>query len=680
MAAHDALLQPLRIKGVTIRNRIISTGHAPAYGEGGMPGLRYQLYHEEKAKGGIGLTCFGGSSVVSPDCPAVFGQLDASNDRIVPYFKELTARVHRHGAVAFCQLSHMGRRARWDVGPFLTPVAPSLVREPEHRTFPKVMEDWDIRRIREDFGQAARRCKEGGVDGIELSYSASHLIAQFWSAGINRRTDGYGGDLDGRMRFSIEVLEEIRRAVGEDYVVGVRLSGDELKEDGIGQAEAVEIAKRLARSGLVDFMNVMHGQAMDYPSLATLMPNMAFPMAPFLYLASAIKAEVDLPVMHAGRIVDLATATRAVAEGHVDMVAMTRAHLADPHLVNKLAAGRADDIRQCVGANYCVDRLLLGGEALCIQNPATGREAKMPHAVARGTGVTKRVVVAGAGPGGLEAARVAAERGHAVVLFEAAPIVGGQINVAQKAPWREQLAGIVRWLDGQVRKAKVDLRLSTEATEARVLAERPDIVVVATGGLPQFGRFEGSEHAVSTWDVLEGRAGPAETVLVHDDHGGPQAASVAEFMAKRGAKVELSAPEKQMMVEVGATNFPIHLRELYKAGVVLTPNVRLMRVYREGNRLVAVLRNEYAMAEEERVVDQVVAEHGTAPREDLYWALRPHSRNLGEVDLAALVAGQPQAIESNPAGAFQLFRVGDCVASRNIHAAIYDSLRLCKEF
>ncbi|MCX7355182.1 MAG: NADH:flavin oxidoreductase [Alphaproteobacteria bacterium] len=679
MAEYDALLKPLKLKHLTIRNRIMSTAHAPAYGDDAMPGERYQLYHEEKAKGGIGLTMFGGSSVVSPDCPAVFGQLDVSGDRVVPYLKQMSERVHRHGAALMCQITHMGRRARWDVGPFLIPVAPSPVREPEHRTFPRTIEDWDIRRIIGDFAQAARRCREGGLDGIELSYSAAHLIAQFWSQGINKRTDEYGGSLDNRMRFSFDVLKAVRAEVGDDFIVGVRFSADELKQDGISAEEGLEIAKRLAKSGLVDFMNVMHSQATDYLSLATLQPNMAFPMAPFLYLASAIKAEVDLPVMHAGRIVDLATASRAVSDGHVDMVAMTRAHLADPHIARKLTEGKPDEIRQCVGASYCVDRLLMGGEALCIQNPATGREKIMPHNVPRGVG-GKRVVVVGGGPGGLEAARVSAERGHKVVLFEAAKQVGGQLNVAAKAPWREQLTGITRWLEQQVGKLGVEVRLGTAATADAVVGEKPDIVVVATGGRPNKGEIGGGEHVISTWDILEGRIAPGANVLLFDDHGGHQGPSVAEMMAGRGSQVELVTPERQILQEIGGTNFPIHLRELYKKGVVLTPDTRLLSVYREGNGFVAVLRNEYTHAEEERVVDQVVAEHGTLPNEDLYFALKPRSTNLGEVDLGALTGNRPQALVNNWDGAFQLFRVGDAVASRNVHAAIYDSLRLCKEF
>jgi len=258
--------------------------------------------------------------------------------------------------------------------------------------------------------------------------------------------------------------------------------------------------------------------------------------------------------------------------------------------------------------------------------------------------------------------------------------VGGQLNVASKAPWREQLTGITRWLEQQVGKLGVEVRLGITATADTVAGEKPDIVVVATGGRPNKGEIGGAEHIVSTWDILEGRIAPGANVLLFDDHGGHQGPSVAELMAGRGSQVELVTPERQILQEIGGTNFPIHLRELYKKGAVLTPDTRLLSVYREGNGFVAVLRNEYTHAEEERVVDQVVAEHGTLPNEDLYFALKPRSTNLGEVDLGALTGGRVQALVNNRDGAFQLFRVGDAVASRNVHAAIYDSLRLCKEF
>ncbi len=679
MGQYDALLQPFTIKGLTLRNRIISTAHAPAYAEGGMPRERYQLYHAEKAKGGVAMTMFGGSSVVSPDCPGTFGQLDVSEDRIIPHFREFAERVHAHGAALMCQISHMGRRTRWDAGNWLPPVAPSPVREPEHRSFPKEMEDWDFARIIRDFGQAARRCREGGLDGVELSFQTLHLVPQFWSPSVNRRADAYGGSLENRMRFSLEVLEEVRRQVGPDYIVGVRMTADELIADGLDAKDCLEIAVRLARSGLIDMLNVWAGQARDWRSLSVLMANMAFPVAPFLHVASAIKAAVDIPIIHAQRISDVATAARAVAEGHVDLVGLTRPHLADPYIVKKLREGRADDIRQCVGANYCIDRIYVGGEALCIQNPATGREATMPHVVARSAGPPRKVVVVGAGPAGHEAARVSAERGHKVVLFEAEPRTGGQINIAAKATWRESLSGIVRWLDGQVRKLGVDVRLGREAAMADVLAEAPDVVVVATGGTPNKGDFKGAELAVSSWDILSGRVAPGENVLLFDDHGGHQGPSTAEFLAKRGALVELVTPERLTGIEIGGTSYPVHQRELYKAGVIFTPDMRLIEVGREGNKLIAALRNEYSDQEEERVVDQVVAEHGTLPRDRVYFELKESSSNRGEIDYHALARNRLEPVLSNPAGSFLLFRVGDALASRNIHAAIYDSLRICKD-
>jgi len=680
VAQYDALLKPFRLKHLTLRNRVMSTSHAPGYAEGGMPGERYQLYHEEKAKGGIALTMFGGSSTVSRDSPAsAFGQVAVFDDSIVPVFRQFADRVHRHGAAIMCQITHMGRRNRSDAADWLPLVAPTMTREPQHRALPKEIEDFDIARIVADFGRAARRCKDGGLDGVEVLVASTHLISQFLSPVTNRRTDKYGGSLENRMRFGVEVLEEVRRQVGDDFILGIRLSGDDLMKDGLDQKDCLEIARRFAALKLADFFNVTHSNPADNIGLAVNIPGMSFPVAPFLYLAAAIKAEVDLPVFHAGRIPDLATAARAIEEGHVDMVAMVRGHIADPHIVRKLMEGRADDIRQCVGANYCIDRIYLGGGAYCIQNPATGREKTIPHVIARAPH-KKRVVVAGAGPAGLEAARVAALRGHTVTLFEKADRTGGQINLAAKAPIREALSGITRWLDSQVRKAGVDVRLNTAATPEAVTALEPDLVIVATGGRPNKGDIQGAENVATVWDILAGKVGVAENVLVFDDHGQHEGVSVAEFMAERGALVEFATPDRMAAEEMGATNFAIHLRELHRHKVVITPNVRLRQVYKEGNQLVAVLRNEYTLQDEERAVDQVVSEHGSLPEDALYFALKPLSVNLGEVDYDAFVDGKPQTVVNNPEGRFRLWRVGDAIASRGIHAAIYDSLRFAKDY
>ncbi|HXQ42346.1 MAG TPA: NADH:flavin oxidoreductase [Candidatus Udaeobacter sp.] len=678
MQDHEALLQPFRLKHLQLRNRIMSTAHAPGFAEDGMPGERYQLYHEEKAKGGLALTMFGGSSSVAPDSPLPFNQIDVSDDRILPYLHSFADRVHRHGAAIFCQITHLGRRGAWDGRHWLPLVAPSATREPLHRSYAKEMEDWDFRRILKAFADAGERCKKGGLDGCEVIAAAHHLIDSFLSPVTNRRQDRYGGSLENRMRFGLEVMAAIRERVGPDFILGMRIAGDELLEGGLDQAECLRIAAAFANSGLIDYLSVYQSHGDNFSGLVGMLPDMSFPPAPFLYLASAVKAETDLPIFHASAIRDIATAARAVAEGHVDMVAMTRAHVADPHLVRKLREGRADEIRQCVGANYCVDHAAMGGGLACIQNAATGREQFMSHNVSRAP-QPKRVVVVGGGPGGLEAARVAAERGHSVVLFEASSRLGGQINLARAIAWRENLTGITRWLEREVARLGVDVRLDRTANADGVLAESPEIVVIATGGTPRAPACPGADLAVSSWKILAGETPPGSNVLVYDEPGLQGGVSAADYLATRGAEVELVTPDRLVGEAIGHTGFVAHLRNLYKHNVIQTPNLRLTSVYAEGNSIIAVLRNEFTNAEEERSIDQVVYDLGTLPRDELYHALRPDSRNLGEVDYDRLIGGLAQDLATNPAGSFQLFRIGDAIMSRNVHAAIFDAARLMKD-
>ncbi len=678
--AADPLLQPFQLKHLTLRNRVMSTSHEPAYSDDGMPKDRYRLYHVEKARGGAALTMTAGSAVVSRDSPPAFGNLLAYKDEIVPFLAELADAVHGEGCAVMIQLTHLGRRTGWNKADWLPVLAPSPVREPAHRAFPKVIEDWDIERIIADYASAAARMQAAGLDGLEIE-AYGHLADQFWSPATNQRTDEYGGSLDNRMRFSVRVMQAMRDAVGPHFLLGMRLVCDEAWEIGLSRADGVEIARRFKASGLVDFLNIIRGHIDTDNALTEVIPVTGMRSAPHLDFAGEVRNAVGIPVFHAARINDVATARHAIASGKLDMVGMTRALIADPHIVRKTASGAEDSIRPCVGATYCLDRIYEGHEALCIHNPATGREATMPHVVPRSDGPARKVVVIGAGPAGLEAARVSAERGHDVVLFEATGKAGGQILLATRAPRRRDLIGIVDWRVAQLQRLGVDMRFSTFATAADVLDEAPDIVVVATGGVPDTEVLEsGNDLVVSSWDVISGQVQPATRALVFDDNGMHPGMQAAELLAEAGAQVEIVSPERFFAPEMGGLNHAKYAQAFNKLGVRVTINARLKSVRREGNGLVAVVGSDYGARTEERHVDQVVVEHATLPVDELYQELRPLSCNLGEVDYGDLLAGKPQSVVRNAAGTVRLLRIGDAVASRNIHAAIYDGLRYAKDF
>lgn len=679
MSATDPLLTPFQLKHLTLRNRLMSTAHEPSYAEDGLPGERYRLYHLEKARGGIALTMTAGSAVVAADSPPSFGNLHAYRDEIVPGLKRLTDDCHELGTAVMIQLTHLGRRTNWNHSDWLPVLAASPIREPAHRAFPKQAEDWDLDRIAGDYAAAAERMQAAGLDGIEIE-AYGHLLDGFWSPATNQRTDEHGGSLDNRLRFTHRVLAEVRRAVGPEFIVGIRLVCDEDWQRGFSREEGLEITRRIVAGGKVDFLNVIRGHIDTDAALAEVIPVMGQRSAPHLDFAGEVRTLTDFPVFHAAKIADVATARHAIAEGRLDMVGMTRAHLAEPHIGRLVAAGREDEIRPCVGATYCLDRIYEGHEALCIHNPATGREATMPHRIARTDGATKRVVIVGAGPGGLEAARVAAARGHQVTVFEAAPEAGGQLRLAARGPRRRDLIGIVDWRLERGRASGVDYRFNAYAEAADVLSLSPDLVIVATGGLPNAAFLDaGEELVVSSWDILSGDARPGGEVLVYDDNGGHPALQAAEFLAEAGAAVEIVTPERFFAPEIGGLNHVAYARCFQTHDVAITLNTRVASVRRDGNSLIATLASDYAEIAAERRVDQVVVEHGTLPLDDLYFELKPLSVNLGEIDHQALIGGAPQSVERNPDGAFRLWRIGDAVSSRNVHAAIYDALRLCKD-
>ncbi len=674
---NDPLLQPYTLKHLRFKNRLMLSSHEPAYCDDGMPKARYRAYHEERARAGIALTMTAGSASVSRDSPPVFNNLLVWKDEIVPWMRELTDACHEHDCKVMIQLSHLGRRTRWDKGDWLPVVTASHEREASHKAFPKRMEDWDIARIIQDYVDAAERMHAAGLDGLEIM-AYGHLLDQVWSPLTNDLDGPYGGSLDNRLRMTFDILRGIRARVGDDFVLGVRYTGDEALPGGLNKDDGLAISQRLKESGLVDFLNVVRGHIDTDAGLTDVIPVQGMPSAPHLDFAGEIKASTNFPTFQAAKIQDVATARHAIASGKLDMVGMTRAHLADPHIVAKILAGEEERIRPCVGANYCLDRIYQGGMALCIHNPSSGRELELPHTITLAER-RRRILVVGAGPAGLEAARVAAARGHEVIVHEAAADPGGQVLLTAQTKRRQEMIQLVQWRYDECLRMGVTFHFNSYAEADTVLTADPQVVIVATGGLPHTELLPiGNELLVSSWDIITGAVKPGNRVLIYDDAGDYAGLQAAETLASHGSQVEVVCRDRHIFTEVMAMSLTPSLRLQQQHDVTFTPTWTLQSVARGEGGLQVVLGSDYGSATRERLVDQVVVNHGTRPLDEVYFELREHAINGGEVNYEDLVAGRPQSVVRHSDGSFQLFRIGDAVAARNTHAAILDALRLVR--
>lgn len=681
-SSNDPLLSPYQLKHLTLKNRIMTTSHEPAYSEDGMPKDRYRRYHLERAKGGVAMVMTAGSAVVSPDSPPAFGNLHIYDDAIVPWLKHLADDCHEQGTAVMIQVTHLGRRTRWNKGDWLPVLAPSPVREQAHRAYPKAAELWDIDRIVKDYASAAGRVKAAGLDGMELE-AYGHLMDSFWSPATNQREDEYGGNLENRMRFTHMVLDAIRAEVGPEFIVGIRMVADEDWDIGLNKEDGVSIAKNFANSGKIDFLNIIKGHIDTDAALTKVIPIQGMAASPHLDFAGEVRKATGFPVFHAARISDVATARHAVAEGKLDMVGMTRAHMADPHIVIKIQNGLEHTIRPCVGATYCLDRIYEGGEALCVHNASTGREAKLPHIITKSPQAGLRVVVVGAGVAGLEAARVSAERGHKVIILEAGKEAGGQVRLAARSKRRSELIGIVDWRLSELARLGVEIIYNTYADADAVLSFNPDKVIVATGGIPPDNTLQsGNDLTVSSWDILSGDVKPAGKVLLFDDNGNHPGMQAAELIAQLGVELEIVSPERFFAPEMGGMNHAPYAATFQQYDVQVTINRRLVKVEKnpDGPGLIATLGSDYGKFYNQRLVDQVVIENATVAVDDLYHELVPLSKNQGAVDYAALIDVKEQKQVRNSNGNFDLFRIGDAIHSRNIHASIYEAMRLCVTF
>jgi len=649
------------------------TAHEPAYPEDGLPKDRYRAYHVERAKGGVAMTMTAGSAIVSKDSPPSFNNILAYKDEVVTWLKKLTDEVHQYDCAVMIQLTHLGRRTGWDHGDWLPSLAPTRQREPAHMYAPKLIEDWDITRIISDYQDAAERMVAGGLDGIEIE-AYGHLMDHFWSPMTNELDNNYNGSLDNRLRFLFEVITAIRKRVGAKFIIGIRMVLDEAHKNGLTREDGFEIARRLKASGQIDFINVIRGHIHTDPALTDIIPVQGMRASPHLNFAGEVRAEIGMPTFHAAKISDVATARHAVANGLLDMVGMTRAHIADPHIIRKIMQDREEDIRPCVGATYCLDRIYRGFDALCIHNPATGRELTIPNEITP-TKTTQKIVIVGAGPAGLEAARVASKRGHKVILFEAASEAGGQIRLTARSKRRRDMIGIIDWRLSQCKD--VEFRFNTWAEANDITAENPDVVIIATGGFPDISGLEaGGDLVVSAWDILSGDVAPAQNVLLYDEVGDHTGLQAAEIILATGASLEIITPDRNISRDVMGMNLVPYMREIQEKNVTFTALQRLMAINKERNLLRASIGTDYSDWRIEKTYDQIIVNKGVLPMDELYFDLKPQSENKGVVDYDALIAGHPQPIQDK---GFRLYRIGDAVSGRNIHAAIYDALRLMKD-
>jgi len=642
------LFSPQRLGSLTLANRICLSAHAESLCEGGVPTERAVRYYEARARGGVGvLMCFGSSSVHPASAARVWNGVELFDDRVIPYLSVFSTAIHAHGVPCIAQITHKGRRGHSDGNDFRPLYSPSAVREPNHRETPHELGHQTIAEIVQAFADAAFRLKQGGFDGCEVMASACHLVDQFWTPRVNRRSDEYGGNLESRMRFSVEVLRAIRDRVGPDFVIGIRMTGDEMLEGGIDGKGAQEIARRLDALGILDYFNIVGASCETYFTEALTVPDMSFPVGMFGSLAASIRSVVSKPVMATGRINHPSVAERMLRERQADLCVMTRALIADPDMPRKARVGQLDDIRLCYGYNSgCIDRIYTGRGVTCVQNAVVGRESEwseLPPAVR-----PLKVVIVGGGPAGLECARVSRLRGHDVVLFEKSRELGGQTLIAKKAPAREDFDGATRYTSRQCEKLGVDIRLGVEADPSVVLRESPDVAILATGARALKPTVAGlDDRSLSAWDVLAGHEISGMRVLVIDEEYGYQATSVAEYLLDRGKQVHIVTSERTVGSFLGATSAPPVFRRLFTKGVTIHCHLAVVRVEPHG----AVVANVWTGREQTLgPFDAVVYAYGGEAVNDLESRLRGR---VGRLEL-----------------------IGDCFAPRTLQHAILEGHRL----
>lgn len=650
--SYPHVFSPLQIGPVTVKNRILSSAHLTHLADNGLWTDGHLAYYETKARGGIGLIVTGAQSVQrwgrrrlplgDMDNPFVDGQTER--------YRRVVDAVHGHGTLIFGQLAHGGRQG-WDAEAAMEPlIAPSPEPCPVIGHVPKEMEREDMEQLVVDFADAAGILAESGFDGVEVHCAYGYLLTEFLTPTTNRRTDEYGGSVENRMRFPIEIVRRVREAVGPGMAVGVRMPGDEYVDGGLTVEDAKVIAARFEATGLIDYLSITAGtytniQAMDVPMYVPLGFNVP--------LAAAIKEEVDLPVMVAGRIKDPEMAEDIIANGQADMVAMTRATIADPDLPRKMSEGREKEIRSCIACNQrCLGNLALGLPIGCLVNPVAGREYDPFWAEVVPADAPRRLLVVGAGPAGCEAARVAAERGHEVTIVDGAGELGGQLLTVQRASGREEWQDVIRYHTRELERLGVDIRLNTVADADFVSGGQWGSVIIATGSRPRvepwdhLPRLEGDGTLVNVRDVLNGVVAVGERVVVYAGDNHIQGLTTADTLLDRGKQVTVVIPQEVPgRLAESQTTWALMAR----LGAKGVESVKLLTALTRFSDASAAAVDLITGREFEIPCDSIVSSFGGIAEDRLYFALKGRGSHV--------------------------IRIGDCVAPRTADAAIYDGAK-----
>ena len=645
--AYRYLWTPLALGPVTARNRIVFSAHLTNYARDGKPTEQHAAYYEARAAGGAGLIITEEHSTHPTDWP--YEKLIHGFHRdVIPGYRMITDAVHRHRVPIFAQINHNGGQAS-SMFSRLPVWAPSAVADPLFREVPKAVTHAEIDEIVAGYARVAEQCAEGGFDGIELQCSHSSIVRGFLSPATNRRNDEYGGSLTNRCRLLVDIVTAVRRAIGGGLALGVRICGDELIEGGTTIDDAVEIATLVEATGNVDYINTSIGVATA--SLFMIEASMHVPPGYAMFIPSAIRKAVDLPVVGVGRFKDPLQAERALAEGHCDLVGIVRGQIADADFAAKAKAGATDDIRLCLSCNQeCVGRMGLNRWLGCIENPRTGKEAAQPKR--RPLPTRKSVMIVGAGPAGLQAAIAAARGGHQVTVYEKERHAGGQVRLAASVPNRAELGDMIRNQLTECRRLGVTIEYGAVVGSGLVSEKRPDHVIIAMGAEPQRPWWvpDDAERVVDVRAVLDGSASPTGDVVVIDELGFHHATSVAELLADRGCTVEIVTNGMVVGQDLGITlDMENWWMRASAKGIVQSTDLVAMGMGEPAPRRTVNLLHHPTGVTVTRNPDWVVLAVPAGPVEWLYHELK--------------------------ASAVSVERIGDCVAPRRAHAAVIEGDR-----